>query len=404
MDGAVNAMPSKETCATIAFQICVLLIFNIIPAWCSEKNPHSRIETFKQRQQDISHEIKKGRKELEAIGRREAEVIERLNRLEQALDKCSKRVTALKQDMEKLQKKIDGASEQLAELRERIRSNQETVARRLVAFYKIKRLGRFSLLASAESLNEFLQRQSAFKRILAYDENVRQNLKANQAELKKILQGLDEDKVQRSAVVVAYQEQTRLMTREREERTKLLAAIRGRKELELAAIDALSHAAEELDRKIKSINSNHSEADEDLKPSQLSFSDHKGLLIMPVKGKITNLFGTFKDPKYHVTNFRSGIDIETEKGEPIRSVFRGSVIYSDWFKGYGNMIIIDHGDSYYTVYAHLEEAFKSTGDKVDTSEVIATVGETGSMTGDKLYFEVRHHGKPVNPLVWLKKG
>ena len=125
---------------------------------------------------------------------------------------------------------------------------------------------------------------------------------------------------------------------------------------------------------------------------------------MPVEGKITNLFGPYKNPKYNVTNFRSGIDIEAEKGEPIRSVFKGTVIFSNWFKGYGNMIIIDHGNSYYTVYAHLEETFKTKGDEVDTAEVIATVGDTGSMTGVKLYFEVRHHGKPMNPLSWLKKG
>ena len=68
------------------------------------------------------------------------------------------------------------------------------------------------------------------------------------------------------------------------------------------------------------------------------------------------------------------------------------------------MIIIDHGTNYYTVYAHLEETFKSKGDLVETGEVIATAGDTGSMTGSKLYFEVRHHGKPVNPLLWLKKG
>jgi septal ring factor EnvC (AmiA/AmiB activator) len=68
------------------------------------------------------------------------------------------------------------------------------------------------------------------------------------------------------------------------------------------------------------------------------------------------------------------------------------------------MIIVDHGKNYYTVYAHLEEAFKAKGDIVETGEVIATVGDTGSMTGTKLYFEVRHHGKPMNPLEWLKKG
>jgi septal ring factor EnvC (AmiA/AmiB activator) len=68
------------------------------------------------------------------------------------------------------------------------------------------------------------------------------------------------------------------------------------------------------------------------------------------------------------------------------------------------MIIIDHGNSYYTVYAHLEETFKSKGDVVETREVIATVGDTASMEGAKLYFEVRHHGKPANPLLWLRKG
>ena len=68
------------------------------------------------------------------------------------------------------------------------------------------------------------------------------------------------------------------------------------------------------------------------------------------------------------------------------------------------MIIIDHGKNYYTVYAHLEEVFKAKGDDVESGEVIATVGDTGSLTGAKLYFEVRHHGKPVNPLPWFKKG
>ena len=68
------------------------------------------------------------------------------------------------------------------------------------------------------------------------------------------------------------------------------------------------------------------------------------------------------------------------------------------------MIIIDHGKNYYTVYAHLEETFKSKGDEVEAGEVIATVGDTGSLEGARLYFEVRHHGKPVDPLAWLKKG
>ena len=184
----------------------------------------------------------------------------------------------------------------------------------------------------------------------------------------------------------------------------MLADIRSQKALELAAIDALTQASNELDRKINLLNTRINRAAPDKNVSRLSFSAHKGLLIRPVKGKIITLYGPYKNPTYNITNFRSGIDIEADNGEPVRSVFKGKILYSSWFKTYGNMIIIDHGKNFYTVYAHLEEAFKAKGDAVGTGEVIATVGDTGSMTGAKLYFEVRHHGKPINPLPWLKKG
>ncbi len=122
---------------------------------------------------------------------------------------------------------------------------------------------------------------------------------------------------------------------------------------------------------------------------------------MPVKGKIVSHFGPYKNTEFNVKNFRSGIDIKAGKGSPIRAVCVGQILYSSWFKGYGNMIIIDHGNNFYTLYAHAEELFKTEGDHVETGEVIATVGDTGSMTGPGLHFEVRHHGKPLDPVKWL---
>ena len=125
---------------------------------------------------------------------------------------------------------------------------------------------------------------------------------------------------------------------------------------------------------------------------------------MPVKGKIINLFGPYKNKKFNIINFRSGIDISADKGQPVKAVYSGKIIYARWFNDYGNMIIIDHGNSYYTLYAHLAKMLKITGDRVKTGDVIATVGETGSLSGPKLHFEVRHHGKPQDPLNWLKRG
>jgi len=125
---------------------------------------------------------------------------------------------------------------------------------------------------------------------------------------------------------------------------------------------------------------------------------------MPVKGRILFLFGPYKNKKFNITNFRSGIGIAAETGEPVRAVYGGKIVYASWFKGYGNMIIIDHGNNYHTVYAHVEDIFKKTGDFVKTDEVIATVGDTGSMSGIKLQFEIRHNGKPLDPLDWLRRG
>ncbi|MBU1399357.1 MAG: peptidoglycan DD-metalloendopeptidase family protein, partial [Proteobacteria bacterium] len=189
---------------------------------------------------------------------------------------------------------------------------------------------------------------------------------------------------------------------ERQKRTRLLDEIRNKKSLEIAAVKSLEEAARTLDNVIKSLSTETDKTGHAYNASLKGLESLKGLLNQPVRGRIVSPFGAYTDPKYNVVNFRSGIDIEAERGEPIKSVVAGKIIYSGWLKGYGNMIIIDHGDSYYTVYAHLEENFKSKGDLVEAEEVIATAGDAGSLSGPGLYFEVRHHGKPVDPVEWFK--
>ena len=372
----------------------------------AEKPPgrQSQIDEYEKRKKYISREIQQGRQELEAFTRKESDTIKRLNQVEIALNKSKRQTAATRKEIKKIEEAIKEATTASDELRDQIQANEKYVARRLVAVYKMNWLGKFHLLASAESMHEFIQRKAALDRILGYDKKVRQDLIRDQAELKKVLNRLEGLIDQKSSRADEFKRQTRLMSQERSTRTKLLADIRSHKALELAAIDALTQASNELDRRINLLNTSIIRDVPHKNISQLSFSAHKGLLIRPVKGKIISLYGPYKNPKYNITNFRSGIDIEADNGEPVRSVFKGRILYSSWFKVYGNMIIIDHGKNFYTVYAHLEEAFKAKGDTVETGEVIATVGDTGSMTGAKLYFEVRHHGKPVNPLPWLKKG
>ncbi|MFH2100001.1 MAG: M23 family metallopeptidase, partial [Pseudomonadota bacterium] len=108
------------------------------------------------------------------------------------------------------------------------------------------------------------------------------------------------------------------------------------------------------------------------------------------------------NPRTGIQQFRSGVIIAATPGDPVRAVFGGKVVYSGWFSGYGNMIIIDHGQGYFTVCAHAEDLFKEKGDPVESGEVVGTVGDTGVTVEPGLYFELRLHQTPLDPALWLQ--
>jgi septal ring factor EnvC (AmiA/AmiB activator) len=366
------------------------------------QDQESSIDEFKKKAQDITREIEKGEAKIQKFSDRETDIILELNQVDQALNRSRKRIARLSREIAGLENKIAETAAASDKLVDQIKINEAYVARRLAALYKLNWLGKLHVLASAESLQELLQRKKAIESILAYDEKVISDLMDNRLRLETVRSSLETHRNEKRQRADAYQKQIEQMAVERKQRSGLLAHVRKEKSVQEAAIESLKLAARELDEKIKNLGMRSTFATAEEYSVAKPFRAHKGLLKMPVKGKIVSLFGTFKNTRYDVLNFRSGIEIQTERGEPIAAVYAGKILYADWFKGYGNMIIIDHGDNYYTVYAHIEEAFKSTGDAVEAGEVIATVGDTGSINGSKLYFEVRHHGKPLDPMQWLE--
>ena len=361
-----------------------------------------RIDEFKKKAQDINREIQKGKAKIQKFSRRENDIINRLNQVDQALNRSRKRIAGLEREIKVLEKKITETAAVSEKLINQIGTNETYVAKRLVALYKLNWLGKFHVLASAQSLQELSKRKTALERILTYDEMVIRELVDNRQLLETVQSRLETHRNEKRRRADEYQKQIKQIAAERTQRAKLLAHVRKKKSAQLAAIESLKLAARNLDEKIKNLGVESAATTLQKYTAAEPFQVYKGLLKMPVKGKIVSLFGKFKNTRYQVLNFRSGIEIQTERGEPIAAVFAGKILYADWFKGYGNMIIIDHGENYYTVYAHIEEAFKSTGDAVEAGEVIATVGDSGSITGPKLYFEVRHHGKPLDPMQWLE--
>jgi ABC-type multidrug transport system fused ATPase/permease subunit len=135
-----------------------------------------------------------------------------------------------------------------------------------------------------------------------------------------------------------------------------------------------------------------------------AFSSRRGLLGFPLAGE-HEFFSVGKiGPDTENILHNGGLFVRAPQGEPIRSIFRGTVIFSEWLKEYGRVMIIDHGEHYCSLIAHADQLLKRVNDTVESGEVVATIGRTGAIKVPGLYFEIRHHGSPVDPLEWLEVG
>ncbi len=362
------------------------------------------IGRFRKKADDIDRRLKASQAEVKLFSRKEIDTINSLNNIDFELNNTRRHVSALRTGFSALKVKIQASENTIKALTEKIASSEMYTSKRLVALYKLSWLGKMPILASAESVSEIFHRASALEQILAYDEETLKDLLNNKVQLQKLLEKQNTQIREKRSLETDLNEHVKILSRKKITRSKLLAEIRTKKSLKMASIETLKQAAIALNEKIEYLSAEAVYVEPIEKSAQKLFSSFKGLLNIPVKGKILNKFGPYKNNEFNVMNFRSGVDIKADRGEPIHAVCSGNVLYANWFKGYGNMIIINHGENYYTLYAHIEEFFKTNGDSVEMGEVVETVGDTGSRIGPALYFEVRHHGKPVNPLIWIKKG
>jgi septal ring factor EnvC (AmiA/AmiB activator) len=129
----------------------------------------------------------------------------------------------------------------------------------------------------------------------------------------------------------------------------------------------------------------------------------RGQLPWPTEGRVVTGFGPETHPRFGTETLRTGIDIEAPEGTPIRAVAAGTVAYRGWLKGYGNLLVLDHGDGYYTLYAHASQVLVDEGDQVKGGELIGRVGDTGSVEGPRLHFEVRYQSRAEDPQLWLRR-
>ena len=183
-------------------------------------------------------------------------------------------------------------------------------------------------------------------------------------------------------------------------RKTIVASLDSQLKKQGGSLSRLQDEATQLQDLIDSIQEIFNEAPEpDI--AQLAFAKLKGKLAWPIDGKVRRLFGRHKP----LSDLRwQGVIIEAKNGSHVMAVSHGRVAFSDWLRGLGNLVIIDHGNSYLSLYGHNESLFKSAGEWVDAGEIISSIGSSGGRETPGLYFEIRRKGKPQNPTRWCKTG
>lgn len=335
--------------------------------------------------------------EIELIQRRLAEKQREIARLDARIKRAAADVRSLRGEIQSL---------------EALRSAQQAaLGRRLQAMYKVHVQG--GTLPALLSGDDPLMRAAAVRHLTSLaslDARLIQEYRETTERLED--RRSREESRQRELAVLradAQREQSEV-DRDAAKRRILLAKVRDERAYHERMVGELTEAARRLEAFIRDLQAKQRRLARvppakpgTETPPAVGFGTHRGTLPWPTEGRVVSAFGAQVHPRFGTRTFRNGVDIEAVEGRDVAAVYAGHVVYTGWFKGYGNLIILDHDNEYYTLYAHVAEILVKEGDDVKQGQRIGTVGDTGSLEGPRLYFEVRYQGKPQNPEQWLRQ-
>jgi len=375
------------------FILCaIIFIFSLLDFL--EADERSSIESNNSQIQQIEKDLLEQQGELRSVDVKEKGILEEIERLEREVVIQKRSLKELSSRIKEISCEIKSGQKRVQKLNESSSAARIYLKKRLVAFYKFGRPGYVWLLASSATLQEFQKTIKYMKAIMAQDRQVLDILDGQMRQVESELSRLKEnvDKVEELKKV----KNSRMVLLEKyiEKKVLLLMKTHREKEFYAKAVKELKEATRALSETMM-----HLETKEKERMVLESFAKMKGKLPLPLKGKILRDGKQFGfNPFMH----RKGIYITGSPGEAVRSVFPGRIDYSGWFKGYGQLLIIDHGYHYFTVFAHLEEIVKKKGEAVSGGEVIGVAGDPGWQVGPGVYFEIRKGGNQLDPKRWLQ--
>lgn len=399
----MNVLKTKAVLATLVSIILLSGFLSISYAATGSSEIDARIRTEESRLDAVEKQIQYHQRQITEASKKEQGVLDDLARINQD-------VVLLRQKISLLDLKVERTEMRISELDSEIRSTEESLektrnylAARFQAIYKYGGVAEFNLMLSAASTHEAMNNAFLLGRIAREDERKIIEMTENRNRLESARLEMKEQKVildeQRNAL---KSDQASLKTSESQRKKSLNALVR-QKQLHQKAAKELEDSQRELQKKVKELLAQKKKLQETRAGVATPVFPSGGRLAWPVKGEITSRFGTRIHPVFKTKLMHTGIDIRASEGTPIKAAAPGETLFAGWLRGYGQVVILDHGRDLTTVYAHLSRINVEEGKIVKGGEIIGNVGSTGVASGPHLHFEVRINGDAKDPLGYLAR-
>ena len=365
-----------------------------------EKNINEINVLLKDEQAELKALRKKIKKQELAItkaGKSESAALKNLQVIGNRLRLKERELKIYKWNFKNNQKKLLSIEPSLKKMEQKINTHKKILGYRLRSIYKNGSIFPLKIMFSSNDINALFQNLKYMNLIARHDAQLLREYKSQYEKIEKDkrslyvvrakLVGLEKNAKYKKDEIVKTKKEKSVLLKKIKQKKYFYKKVR--KELVVAS----SNLNDLIDKLLVKIVSGEG----------LDISDKKGRLNMPLDGRILNKFGKKRVKEYDSYIVYNGINVKAKKGSKVKAVFDGTVLYTGELEGYGNLVIIGHGKQYHSLYGHLDTIKVSTETVVKTGEIIALSGDSGSLEGETLYFELRKSGKPIEPNPWFAK-
>ncbi|WP_455377528.1 murein hydrolase activator EnvC family protein [Petrachloros mirabilis] len=362
-----------------------------------------KIDKERKTLEKLKGQIEEQRRKADETDKKRESILQAIQTLDERHMRYRQTHQEISRKLRKKDQEIDAISTQLARLQASVQERQEAILARVRVQYMEGRFGYWKSLLASDSYGDFQRRLQYLSAVSEKDYRLLETFKEDMGRMQEAERQREEARVG----ILVYKRSTEKHLKDvqavKKEKKLYLTKLTHEKESYERALQELERSASRIDNLLRELETRRKAAAVRPPAGTAVPRGVKGSLPWPADGSVISFFGKQKHPTFNTYVQRRDIEIQTAEGSAIHAVMPGTVVYADWLKGYGLVIILDHANGYFSLYAHASKILTSVGTQVESGQSIGETGDTG-MTGEStLYFELREGAEPVDPLQWLAK-